>query len=187
MKNVAFLLIALAVIASADTPDAPVVAGRDVPAPTRRGGNAAVYPDIAKGAGVESMILLRATVAADGHVTDIRLMRGLPLLDQAAIDAVKTWWYNPTVVDGVPRRVELVEAIPFFLGAESLARAVSTLAGDRSLPAYVRVEAIAALPRLRVRDTKGLMKTLQKIVGDPDTTVAKAAEAALAEIGKEVK
>lgn len=187
MKSAALMLVALAAIAGADTPDAPLVAGRDVPVPTRRGGNAAAYPDIAKGAGVESMIVVRATVAVDGHVTDIRLLHGLPLLDQAAVDAVKTWWYNPTVVDGVPRRVEVIETIPFFLGVESLARAVATLAGDRSLPAYVRVEAVAALPRLGVRDRKGLIKALQKIVADPDTVVAKAAEAALAEIGKEVK
>lgn len=59
-----------------------------------------VYPAVAKAAKVSGVVVLEATVGPDGRVTDTRVVRSIPLLDQAAIDAVQQWEYKPTMVKG---------------------------------------------------------------------------------------
>ena len=59
-----------------------------------------VYPNAAKAAGVEGLIILELTITRDGMVQDVRVLRSIPLLDQAAIDAVKQWVYAPTLLNG---------------------------------------------------------------------------------------
>jgi TonB family protein len=54
-----------------------------------------VYPQIAQSAGVEGLVELRVTIDTDGRVADVRVSRSQPLLDQAAIDAVRPWRFSP--------------------------------------------------------------------------------------------
>src|SRR3972149_3099870 len=61
-----------------------------------------VYPDIAKQARVQGVVILECTISPQGKVTDVKVLRGIPLLDQAAVDAVKQWVYTPTLLNGVP-------------------------------------------------------------------------------------
>ena len=133
------------------------------------------------------MIVLRVTLATDGHPTDIKVLRGIPLLDMAAIQAVKEWRYHPTVVEGVPRRVELVEVVPFFSGDGGLASAFSSLVRDRSQPSYLRVAAISRLVGLPKKRHKSVADTLGKVLNDADEAVGTAARAGLAAIGSEAK
>ena len=47
------------------------------------------------------MVVPELTIAPEGHVVDARVLRGVhPELDQAAVDAVKEWVYEPTIVGG---------------------------------------------------------------------------------------
>ena len=46
-------------------------------------------------------------------MTDVRGLRGIPLLDQAALDAVRQWVYSPTLLDGVPVRVIMTVTVRF--------------------------------------------------------------------------
>ena len=73
-----------------------------------------VYPQGARAAGVRGIVLLEATIAADGSVTDVRVLRSIPLLDQAAIDAVRQWQYEPHVVNGTPKPVRMTMAVPVY-------------------------------------------------------------------------
>ena len=62
---------------------------------------APVYPAVAKSARVSGTVQVELTIDADGKVADWRVVKSVPLLDQAALDAVKQWEYTPTRVKGV--------------------------------------------------------------------------------------
>ena len=51
----------------------------------------------------------------DGKVQDARVLRSIPLLDQAALDAVKQWQYTPTLLNGVPVPVIMTVTVNFTL------------------------------------------------------------------------
>ena len=63
------------------------------------------YPEIARQARVEGVVELECVTDVEGRVTGVRLVRSIPLLDQAAIDAVRQWVYEPLVINGRPRGV----------------------------------------------------------------------------------
>ncbi len=58
------------------------------------------YPETARLAGVEGIVLLQVLVSQDGVVSDIEILRGHPLLNEAAISAVRQWRYSPTLLNG---------------------------------------------------------------------------------------
>jgi protein TonB len=60
------------------------------------------YPELAVAARASATLVLEATVGADGLVQDVKVLRGQPLFDQAAVDAVKQWRYQPLLLNGVP-------------------------------------------------------------------------------------
>ena len=60
-----------------------------------------VYPAIAQSARVSGAVTIEATIGPDGKVIDARVVRSIPLLDQAALDAVRQWEYLPTLLNGV--------------------------------------------------------------------------------------
>jgi TonB family protein len=64
-----------------------------------------VYPDEARKAEVEGVVIVEATTDIYGRVTHTKILRSIPLLDQAAIDAVKQWVYEPMIIEGEPRGV----------------------------------------------------------------------------------
>jgi len=72
-----------------------------------------VYPAIAKNAGVTGVVIIEATVGADGKVIDAKVLRSVPLLDQAALDAVRQWEYSPTLLNGVPVPVVMTVTVNF--------------------------------------------------------------------------
>jgi TonB family protein len=59
-----------------------------------------LYPEEAKRAGAKGTVTLDATIGVDGHVTEVRVIQGHPLLQAAAVEAVKQWTYRPTVLNG---------------------------------------------------------------------------------------
>ena len=74
-----------------------------------------VYPDIARQARVQGVVILECTIGHDGRVTHVTVLRGIPLLEAAAVDAVKEWVYAPTFVNGVPARVIMTVTVNFKL------------------------------------------------------------------------
>jgi protein TonB len=73
------------------------------------------YPEIAKQARVQGIVILECTISPQGKVTDVKVLRGIPLLDQSAIDAVKQWVYTPTLLNGVPVPVIMTVTVNFKL------------------------------------------------------------------------
>lgn len=78
----------------------PVRIGGDIRQPQLLKRVEPVYPPVARQAWVEGTVILEATVSASGAVTDVRVLRSIPLLDQAARDAVRQWVYRPLVLNG---------------------------------------------------------------------------------------
>ena len=72
-----------------------------------------VYPEIAKRAGVSGVVVLEAVIDADGNVTDVNVVRSIPLLDEAAMDAVRQWKYQPTLLNGVPVPIVMTVTVNF--------------------------------------------------------------------------
>ncbi len=75
----------------------------------------AVYPDVARQAGVEGTVVLNLVIGKDGAVQGVKLLSGDPVLAQAAMDAVEHWRYAPTIVDGRPVNVLTSVSIEFHL------------------------------------------------------------------------
>lgn len=76
-----------------------------------------VYPEEAKKARVQGVVILECTISPAGKVADVRVLRGIPLLDQAAVDAVKQWEYTPTLLAGKPVPVIMTVTVNFRLGS----------------------------------------------------------------------
>jgi len=61
------------------------------------------------------VVIIEATIGPTGAVTDTRVLRSIPLLDQAAIDAVKQWQFTPTTLNGQPVPVIMTVTVQFTL------------------------------------------------------------------------
>ncbi len=72
-----------------------------------------VYPAIAKNAKIGGVVVIEATIGADGKVADTKVLRSVPLLDQAALDAVKQWEYQPSTQNGKPVPVVMTVTVNF--------------------------------------------------------------------------
>jgi len=88
-----------------------------------------VYPEIARQAGVEGVVILEATADVQGRVAAVKILRSIPLLDQAAIDAVRQWVYEPVVVDGTPREASFTITVKFALDKDKKAADQGAAAG----------------------------------------------------------
>lgn len=73
------------------------------------------YPAIAQQARVQGVVILEARIDERGNVTDARPLRSIPLLDQAAIDAVRQWQYEPALRNGVQVPVLMTVTVNFSL------------------------------------------------------------------------
>jgi protein TonB len=67
------------------------------------------YPPLAKQARISGTVSLAAQISADGHIRGLRVVSGHPMLIAAAIEAVRQWIYQPTLLNGQP--VEVVTDI----------------------------------------------------------------------------
>jgi TonB family protein len=96
-------------------PQAPVRVGGNIKTPTKTKDVRPVYPPIAQSARVSGVVIIEATIGADGKVKDAKVLRSIPLLDQAALDAVKQWQFTPTLLNGVPVPVIMTVTVNFTL------------------------------------------------------------------------
>lgn len=87
--------------------------GRGIPAPVKVKNVAPEYPAIAKSARVGGVVEIEATIGPDGKVQDAEVTKSVPLLDQAALTAVRQWEYRPTRVKGVAVPVIVNVAVDF--------------------------------------------------------------------------
>ena len=74
------------------------------------------YPRMAKLAGVQGPVVLRAFISRSGEIQELRVLSGHPWLSPAARDAVQQWRYRPYLLNGVAVEVETQVTVNFVLG-----------------------------------------------------------------------
>ena len=74
-----------------------------------------VYPSIAQSARISGTIIVEVLVGADGRVSSAKVIRSIPLLDQAAVDAVRQWEFSPPLLNGQPTPVLMSVSVEFKL------------------------------------------------------------------------
>ena len=103
-------------------PPAPVPAprqvyrvGGDIKAPLKIRDVAPRYPQIARSANVQGIVILEATIGEDGTVRDVKVLRGKPLLDEAAVEAVRQWRFTPPMLNGQAVPAAMTVTVSFTL------------------------------------------------------------------------
>jgi protein TonB len=100
-------------------PSGPVRVGGKIHAPSKLNNVAPTYPQMAKQARVEGTVILEATISAQGQVSEVKVLRGIPLLDNAAMEAVRQWRYTPTLLNGTPVPVVMTVTVNFRLSGDA--------------------------------------------------------------------
>jgi len=75
-----------------------------------------VYPNIAKTARVSGTVELHAIISTNGTIKDLQVVSGPVMLRQAAVDAVRSWRYQPYKLNNQPVEVETTINVLFTLG-----------------------------------------------------------------------
>jgi protein TonB len=73
------------------------------------------YPAIAKAARIQGTVVLQATISKTGEITNLRVVSGPPMLQQSAMDAVRTWRYRPYLLNNEPVEVDTTVNVIFNL------------------------------------------------------------------------
>ncbi len=98
-----------------------------------------VYPEAARKAGVEGVVILEARIDVQGKVKNVRILRSIPQLNQAAIDAVKQWVYEPLIIEGQPKEAIFTITVRFNLnGKGKKETADKTSTGEVLVPKLIK-------------------------------------------------
>jgi periplasmic protein TonB len=124
-------------------PSGPVRVGGQIKPPSKLSNASPIYPPMAKQARVEGTVILEATISPQGRVTDVKVLRGIPLLDNAAINAVRQWHYSPTRLNGTPVPVIMTVTVNFRLSGDGRSAPAPAKA---AAPAPVEAPAEAPAP-----------------------------------------
>lgn len=91
----------------------PLRVGGAVGTPTKIRHVSPVYPADAIAAGIQGVVIIEAVIDESGGVSSARVLRQVPGLDEAALEAVRQWQFTPTLVDGAAVRVVMTVTINF--------------------------------------------------------------------------
>lgn len=99
-------------------PEGPVrfVVGGNITEPVKISGPNPMYPEAARRARIQGVVVLECTIGKDGSVREAKVLRGLPLgLTESAVDAVKKWQFKPSTLNGKPVEVLYILTVRFNL------------------------------------------------------------------------
>lgn len=92
----------------------PIQISGNVKAPERIFSPDPIYPEEARMARIQGVVILQTIIDALGKVNDVRVLKGLPSgLTEAAVEAVSQWRFNPATLDGKPVAVYYMVTITF--------------------------------------------------------------------------
>lgn len=94
---------------------APVRVGGNIKPPTKIRDVRPVYPQEAQDARVQGVVIVEATIDGTGRIREARVLRSIPMLDEAALEAVRQWEFTPTLLNGVPVPVIMTMTVNFTL------------------------------------------------------------------------
>ena len=93
----------------------PIPVGGNIRPPTRVVYVAPVYPQFALAARKEGTVILQAVIDETGNVREVKVLRSVQLLDDAAIQAVANWKFTPTLLNGTAVPVVMTVTVAFAL------------------------------------------------------------------------
>ena len=93
----------------------PIRVGGEVQPPKKVKDVRPEYPAMARNARVEGTVILEAVIDSRGVVADVRVLKSIPLLDDAAVEAVKKWRYQATLLNGEAVPVVMTVTVNFGL------------------------------------------------------------------------
>jgi protein TonB len=96
-------------------PPEPIRPGGSVRPPAKIVHVAPQYPQIARASRVQGIVIIEATIDSRGNVESTVVLRSIPLLDQAALDAVRQWKFTPTLLNGIAVPVIMTVTVNFEL------------------------------------------------------------------------
>ena len=73
------------------------------------------YPALARSAGIQGPVLLRAVISRQGRIENLQVLAGHPMLVKAALDALRQWRYRPYILNNEPVEVETQVTVNFVL------------------------------------------------------------------------
>jgi TonB family protein len=88
-----------------------------IPLPARVHNVPPEYPASARSQRIEGIIELDILIGTNGTVEELRILKGIPQLNDAATTAVRQWRYSPTVINGVAVPVRLIVKVSFVLNS----------------------------------------------------------------------
>jgi TonB family protein len=118
-----------------------------------------VYPEVARKGHVEGVVILEAKADEEGNIVDARILRSIPVLDQAAIDAVKQWKYEPLAIDGKPCKVLFTVTVRFMLKEGDKAKTL-----DKFAQGAVKAEGEIKPPRL-IKEVAPVYPEVARVAG----------------------
>lgn len=135
-----------------------------------------IYPEAAKAARISGGVILQVTINESGEVADVRTLRGHPLMNQAAIDAVTQWRYQPTYLNGEAVPVIATVTVVFNPGSSyglrvsmdesgSLRDLASGLQGEALMKKIRETDGTILVqpnPRIPFRDLEETLRSLEK-------------------------
>lgn len=96
-------------------PAAPIRLHEGMQMPRKIVDAAPAYPELARAAHREGVVILEAVIDTHGRVESVRVLRSIPLLDQAAVAAVRQWQFTPTLLNGEPVPIVMTVTVNFQL------------------------------------------------------------------------
>jgi len=102
----------------APEPEGPIrfVVGGNITEPRKVSGPNPLYPEAARRARIQGVVVLECTIGKNGIVNSVKVLRGLPLgLTEAAVDAVNKWRFEPSTLNGKPVEVLYILTVRFNL------------------------------------------------------------------------
>jgi protein TonB len=96
-------------------PKGPIRVGQGVKAPRLLFGPEPVYPLLAKQSKIGGAVVIDAVIDTQGNVAEMRTVSGQPILALAAMEALRQWKYEPTILGGEAFPVRLLVTITFDL------------------------------------------------------------------------
>ena len=94
---------------------APVRVGGNIKTPTKVKDVRPVYPPDALAARIQGVVILETTIDTEGRVSDAKVLRSIPVLDDAALEAVRQWEFTPTELNGMLVPVIMTVTVNFSL------------------------------------------------------------------------
>lgn len=169
---------------AAANPQVPADAADHVQQPRKLKHVAPKYPEEARRAGLTQDVVLECQVDPQGLVNDVVVVKGVPPLAAAAVEAVKQWQYEPTLVDETPVSVTITVTVRFHVAELRYADLISSLESGnefvREAAAFnlggPEVEALIHQPNYS-RVLTSTIRELEKLADEDESLRVRAAAA----------